>query len=60
MLEGSRGVALTKQHDHGFEESKGHFECGFPLISIFDMDIMVSLSNIKFGEEALSGQISCE
>ena len=59
-LEGHWGIALAKQHNHGFEESKRCLERSFPLIPISDVDIMVSPSNVKFSEEAFSGEILCK
>jgi hypothetical protein len=59
-LEGRGSIALTKQHNHGLEEPERRFECGFPLVSISDVDIVVPPSDIKFCEETFPSQISCE
>ena len=46
------GVAETKEHDSGFEEAKGGDKCGFPLILFANMDVVISPSNIKLGEQS--------
>ena len=51
MLEGSGGVGETEEHDSRFKEAFVGDESGFPLVSILDMDIVVSLLYIKFGED---------
>ena len=58
-LEGRGSIALTKQHNHRFEESKGRLERGFPLISVFDMDVVVPPPDIELREEAFPSEISC-
>ena len=49
-LEHGGGVTETKEHDGGFEGSlmgdKGHL----PLVTILDMDIVVSLTNVELGK----------
>jgi len=50
-LEGGGGVGETKEHDSGFEEAFMGDEGGFPLVSIFDADIVVAPSNIELGED---------
>ena len=50
-LECGRGVGETEEHDGGFEEPLMGDEGGFPLVSILDMDIVVSPSYIEFGED---------
>jgi len=49
-LKGGRRVAESEKHYSGFEESFVGFEGRFPLISIFDTDIVVSPSDVQFGE----------
>jgi len=49
-LKGGRRVAESEKHYSGFEESFVGFEGHFPLISVFDTDIVVSPSDIQFGE----------
>ena len=49
-LECGQGIAESKKHDGGFVEATRGFECCFPLITIFDADIVVSPSDIELGE----------
>ena len=49
-LKGGRRVAESKKHYGGFKESFVGFEGRFPLISIFDTDIVISPSDVQFGE----------
>ena len=58
-LEGCGSIALSKQHNHGLEESKRRFECGFPLVSVSDADIVVPPLNIELCEETFPCKISC-
>ena len=50
-LEGGRGVGETKEHDCRFKEAFVGDKGSFPLVSILDMDIVVSPSYIEFGED---------
>ena len=50
-LESGRGIGETKEHHGWFEESLICDKGGFPLMSIFDSDIIVSPSNVKLGED---------
>ena len=50
-LEGGGGISETEEHHCRFKESFVGNEGGFPLMSIFDSDIIVSPSDIKLGEE---------
>ena len=50
LLEGGRGVGKTEEHYSWFEESLMSDESGFPLVSVFDLDIVISPPNVKFGE----------
>ena len=50
-LEHWRSIAETKKHDCGFIEAKGSNECGLPLIFFMNVNIVISPSEIKFGEE---------
>ena len=52
-LECSRGVGKPKEHDHWFEESLISPESCLPLITFLDPDVIITPSDIKFGEEAL-------
>ena len=50
MLECGRGVVETEEHHGGFKQSFVGNEGCLPLVSILDVDIVVSPSNIKLGE----------
>ena len=51
-LESSGGVVETKEHDCQFKESFVSDKGCLPLVAIFDVDVVVSPSNIKLGEMA--------
>ena len=50
-LEGGGSVAEPKEHDGGFEESHGGNESGFPLVFLLDANVVISPTNVKFGEQ---------
>ena len=50
-LEGGRGVDEIKGHDSRFTEALVGNKGSFSLVSILDMDIVISLSYIEFGED---------
>jgi hypothetical protein len=50
VLEGCRGVGKSEEHYHGFKEALVGDQGGFPLVSVFDSDIVVSPMNIELGE----------
>ena len=50
LLEHGEGVAETKEHDGQFKESLVHDESHLPLVAILDADVVVSPSNVEFGE----------
>jgi hypothetical protein len=50
-LEGGRGVGETKEHDSGFEEAFVSVKCSFPLVAIFDPNIVVTPLNIELCED---------
>jgi len=50
-LESGRGVGEAKEHDGWFEEAFMSDEGGFPLMSVFDADVVVAPSDIKFCED---------
>ena len=60
MLGCGRGVAKTKEHDGGFEESFVGDEGHLPLVIIFDTDIVVPPTNVKLGEVASIFQLVYE
>ena len=51
-LERGRRVAETEKHDCGFIETERSDECGLPLIFFANANIVISPSDIKFGEES--------
>ena len=51
MLESGGGIGETKEHHSWFKESFMGDKGGFPLMPVFDSDIIVPPSNIKFGED---------
>ena len=46
-----RGVGHAEEHNSGFIESPVGNESGFPLVSILDLDVVISPSYIKLGED---------
>ena len=50
-LEGGGSIAESKEHDSGFKESHGGNESGFPLIFLLDADVVISRTNVEFGEQ---------
>ena len=50
-LEGGGSVAESKEHDSGFKESHGGDEGGLPLIFFSDTNVVISPTNVKFGEQ---------
>ena len=51
VLESGRGIGETEEHYHRFEESFMDDKGSFPLMSIFDLDIIVSPLDIELGED---------
>ena len=49
-LEGWQGIALPKEHDHGFIEAIGSDEHSLPLVSFLDTNVVVPPSNIHLRE----------
>ena len=49
-LKGGRGVGEVKEHDGGFKEAFVGDKGSLPLVSVLDSNIVVSPSDIKFGE----------
>ena len=50
-LEGGGSVAEPKEHDSGFKESHGGDKSGLPLILLSDANVVISLTNVEFGEK---------
>jgi len=55
-LKGSGGIGQSEEHDRWFEEALWGEECRFPFISLFDTNIIVSPTYVKFGEEGAAGE----
>ncbi|KIJ06958.1 hypothetical protein PAXINDRAFT_91198, partial [Paxillus involutus ATCC 200175] len=53
-LECRRGVAKSKEHDIRFEESMGRDKRRFPTITWFDLNVVVSPSDIEFRKDLRS------
>jgi hypothetical protein len=49
-LEGCWGVCEAKEHDSWLKESLACFKGGFPLVSLFDVDIVIAPSYIELRE----------
>ena len=43
--------AESKEHDSGLEQSHGSDEGSFPLVLFLDANVVVSLANVKLGEQ---------
>ena len=54
-LEHRRAVSETKEHDKRFKQASVHPEGCLPLVSILDSHIVVSPSDLQFGEVLHSG-----
>jgi len=50
-LEGGGGVGEAKEHDGRFEEAFVGDEGGFPLMPVFNTDVVVAPPNIELGED---------
>jgi hypothetical protein len=53
-LESGGGVIRAEEHDCRFKEAFMSDEGAFPLICIFDADIVIAPSNVEFGEDLSS------
>ena len=51
-LECWRSIAETEKLDCGFIEAEGSDECGLPLIFFSNANVVISPSDIEFGEES--------
>ncbi|KIJ06335.1 hypothetical protein PAXINDRAFT_92163, partial [Paxillus involutus ATCC 200175] len=47
-------VAKSKEHDVRFEKSVGRDKCRFPTITWFDLNVVVSPSDIEFRKDLRS------
>ena len=50
-LKGGGSVTESKEHDSGFKESHGGDESSFPLIFHSDANVVISPTNVEFGEQ---------
>ena len=50
-LECGGSIAESKEHDSGFKESHGGDEGRFPLVLFSDANVVISPTNVKFGEQ---------
>jgi hypothetical protein len=60
-LECSRGIGKSKEHYSGLKESSVSFESSFPLVAVFDANIVISPSGpsyVKFGEPSFSDELT--
>ena len=49
-LEHGGGVGKAEEHDSGFKEAFVGDEGSFPLVTVFDLDIVIALLDVEFGE----------
>jgi hypothetical protein len=49
-LEGGRTVAHAEKYDSWFKESAMHFKSSLPLVFFPNLNIIVSLANVKLAE----------
>src|SRR5882724_4548632 len=54
-LEHRQAVSETKEHDKRFEQALVHLKGCLPLVSILDSHVIVSPSDVQFGEVLHSG-----
>src|SRR5258707_8002150 len=50
-LEGHRGVAQSKEHDHWFKQASVSPECSLPLIALLDLHVVEPPAEVKYSEE---------
>ena len=50
-LECGRCITESKEHDSGFEESRGSDEGSFPLVFLSNANVVVPPTNVEFGEQ---------
>ena len=53
-LEGGRRVGHPEEHYKGFEESSVCCKRSFPLVSVFDMHVVVPPTDVELGEDLRS------
>ena len=50
-LESRWGATKSEKHHHWFEQSKRRDEGSLPLITLFDLNVIIPPSYVKLGEE---------
>ena len=50
-LQGGRGVGKAKEHHSWFEESFMSDKGSFPMVSILNVNVIISPANIEFGKD---------
>ena len=58
LSEGGRGIDEAEEHYSWFEESFMSHKSSFPLISVLDLNIVISPLDIKFGEDLCPWSLS--
>ena len=56
-LKGSRGIRKAKKHDHGFKQAAIGFEHCLPLVTISNMYVVVSPSDVQLRKECRSATV---
>ena len=49
------GIRQAEEHDRGFKEAVAGFECCFPFVTLFDVDVVISPLDVELCEPFLSG-----
>jgi hypothetical protein len=57
MLKGSWGVTYAKEHDFRFEEPSSGLEGSFLLVTVANLNIIISPSDVKFAKELHSLEV---
>src|SRR5260370_32569861 len=55
-LKGSGGIGQSEEHNRRFEEPFRGEECCLPLVSLFDVDVVVSPPYIEFSKEGATSE----
>jgi hypothetical protein len=55
-LEGGRRIGETEEHDHVFKEPFWGEKGSFPFICLFNLNVVVSPSDVKLGEQGTSAE----
>jgi hypothetical protein len=57
-LKGGKGISEAKEHDQRLKKSSVGFECGFPFVTFFHSDIVVSPLDIELGKPLFSNKLA--